>query len=240
MLSRQLGHAPVSRASIVLQAPSSTFPSRLRTSQDRIPYTKNPQNREKQAFSQELVNQVPIKKSNTKSHDVSWSNQRSAREGSEQDLAPWKIQKLALEKKFGEAGWSPRKKLSPDALEEIRNLHSQDPERCSTEALAKQFEVSPEAIRRILKSKWRASEEEQADRMGRWDRRGERIWTRLAEAGLDPPKRWRERGIRRAVQAQPRVLPSRGVESQEALDDQPSYSNHHDVGYADTLAKRIL
>lgn len=111
----------------------------------------------------------------------------------------WKIQKEALEKKFGEDGWNPRKKLSPDAIEGIRAMHAQYPDQFTTPILAKQFEVSPEAIRRILKSKWRPTPEEAEKRMERWDRRGEGIWTRLAETGLRPPKKWRELGVGRAT-----------------------------------------
>ncbi|KAI4199174.1 MAG: hypothetical protein LQ350_004804 [Teloschistes chrysophthalmus] len=104
----------------------------------------------------------------------------------------WQIQKDVLSTKFGTTGWSPRKRLSPDALEGIRALHAQFPEKYSTPVLADQFEVSPEAIRRILKSKWRPNEEEVADRRQRWDNRGERIWTQMVALGVKPPKKWRD------------------------------------------------
>ena len=45
------------------------------------------------------------------------------------------------------------------------------------------FKVSPEAIRRILKSKWEPNEEEQERRAERWERRGEKIWARWRETG---------------------------------------------------------
>ncbi|PYH78009.1 hypothetical protein BO82DRAFT_249753, partial [Aspergillus uvarum CBS 121591] len=64
-----------------------------------------------------------------------------------------------LKEKFKE-GWNPPKKLSPDAIEGIRHLHQVAPEQFTTPVLAEQFKVSPEAIRRILKSKWRASDKE--------------------------------------------------------------------------------
>ncbi|RHZ71957.1 Required for respiratory growth protein 9 mitochondrial [Aspergillus turcosus] len=101
---------------------------------------------------------------------------------------PWQIQKEALKKKFKE-GWNPPKKLSPDALEGIRHLHAVAPDRFTTPVLAEQFQVSPEAIRRILKSKWRPSPEEMEKRRERWDRRHDRIWSQMAELGLRPPKR---------------------------------------------------
>ncbi|KAJ1299931.1 hypothetical protein OPQ81_005372 [Rhizoctonia solani] len=67
-----------------------------------------------------------------------------------QESTAWAIQKDALKKKFPE-GWAPRKRLSPDALNGIRALHQQFPDMYTTETLANKFEVSPEAIRRILK-----------------------------------------------------------------------------------------
>ncbi|KAE8149327.1 hypothetical protein BDV25DRAFT_156504 [Aspergillus avenaceus] len=98
---------------------------------------------------------------------------------------PWQIQKAALKRKFKE-GWNPSKKLSPDAIEGIRNLHAVAPDRFTTPILAEQFEVSPEAIRRILRSKWRPSEDEMEDRRRRWEKRHDRIWSHLSELGLRP------------------------------------------------------
>ncbi|KAL8672766.1 MAG: hypothetical protein Q9168_002792 [Polycauliona sp. 1 TL-2023] len=110
----------------------------------------------------------------------------------------WQIQKDALSSKFGAIGWTPRKRLSPDALEGIRALHAQFPDKFSTPVLADQFEVSAEAIRRILKSKWRPSNDEATSRKQRWDKRGERIWGQMVALGVKPPKKWREMGVGRA------------------------------------------
>ncbi|KAG7008383.1 hypothetical protein G7Y79_00006g020030 [Physcia stellaris] len=107
----------------------------------------------------------------------------------------WQIQKQALSEKFGRSGWAPRKRLSPDALEGIRALHAQYPEKYTTPELAQQFAVSPEAIRRILKSKWKPNEEQEIDRRRRWDKRGEAIWTQMVEIGIKPPKKWRQMGV---------------------------------------------
>jgi Neugrin len=104
----------------------------------------------------------------------------------------WQIQKDALKMKFGEQGWSPRKKLSPDTMEGIRALHEQFPQKYTTPVLAEQFKVSPEAIRRILKSKWRPSAEKMEERRGRWAKRHDRIWDAQAEMGLKP-KRTKDR-----------------------------------------------
>ncbi|KAI9865568.1 MAG: Required for respiratory growth protein 9 mitochondrial [Vezdaea acicularis] len=108
---------------------------------------------------------------------------------------PWQIQKSALLSKFGSQGWSPLKKLSPDALTGLRALHAQDPEVYSTPVLAAHFAISPEAVRRVLRGKWRpASPEGEEERLKRWDRRGRRIWERMVNLGVRPPKRWREMG----------------------------------------------
>ena len=78
----------------------------------------------------------------------------------------------------------PCKKLSPDAPDGIRTLHTRDPITYDTPLLAEHFKVSPEAIRRILKSKWRPSDEEEDDRRRRWEKRGQRIWDRMSSMGL--------------------------------------------------------
>lgn len=98
----------------------------------------------------------------------------------------WQIQKDALKKKFGGQGWSPRKKLSPDTMEGIRALHEQFPEKYTTPVLAEQFKISPEAIRRMLKSKWRPTPDKMEERRVRWAKRHDRIWDAQAEMGLRP------------------------------------------------------
>ncbi len=108
---------------------------------------------------------------------------------------PWQLEKEAVKRKLGGEEWRPFKRLSPDALEGIRALHAQSPTQFTTPVLAKQFEVSPEVIRRILKGKWRPNPEEEEARRLRWSRRGERIWKTLAAKGVRPPKKWRELGI---------------------------------------------
>ncbi|OHE99193.1 mitochondrion organization and biogenesis protein [Colletotrichum orchidophilum] len=108
----------------------------------------------------------------------------------------WQLQKEALKKKFPE-GWKPRKRLSPDAIAGIKALHAQFPEEYDLKTLADKFEMSPEAIRRILRSKWQASPEEEEDRQERWFRRGVNVWSRYAELGLKPPSKWRREGVTR-------------------------------------------
>ncbi|KAM3503149.1 hypothetical protein MY11210_008820 [Beauveria gryllotalpidicola] len=106
----------------------------------------------------------------------------------------WQIQKEALKAKFPE-GWRPHKRLSPDALAGIRALNAQFPDVYTTRTLADKFAMSPEAIRRILKSKWTPTADEDEDRQARWHRRGIKVWERKAELGIKPPKRWRDEGV---------------------------------------------
>ncbi|OAG07115.1 required for respiratory growth protein 9, mitochondrial [Paraphaeosphaeria sporulosa] len=116
----------------------------------------------------------------------------------EKERPAWMVEKEAVKRKLNGEAWNPRKKLSPDTMEGIRHLHKTQPTRFTTPVLAQHFQVSPEAIKRILKSKWRPSDEEQEDRIRRWDKRGEQIWTNLVELGVKPPKKWREMGVGRA------------------------------------------
>ncbi|OIW27349.1 hypothetical protein CONLIGDRAFT_425416 [Coniochaeta ligniaria NRRL 30616] len=134
--------------------------------------------------------------------DDSKQEARKTKEVDDSNLEPppkkenWQLQKAALKEKFPE-GWSPRKRLSPDALAGIRALHQQFPEEYTTEVLANKFEVSAEAIRRILKSKWEPQPEEEVERQERWFNRGKRIWSAWAEEGKKPPTKWRKEGITR-------------------------------------------
>lgn len=66
-----------------------------------------------------------------------------------------------MKKRFP-GGWNPPRKLSRETMEGLRTLHQHDPETFSTPVLAERFRISPEAVRRILKSKWSPSKEEKA------------------------------------------------------------------------------
>ncbi|KAK7518746.1 hypothetical protein IWZ03DRAFT_286713, partial [Phyllosticta citriasiana] len=107
----------------------------------------------------------------------------------------WKVQKDALNRKFEGASWRPAKRVSPDAVIGIRELHKTDPQAFNTSVLANRFKISSEAVRRILKSKFQPSDEEMADKRERWERRGERVWKKLSDTGVRPPKKWREMGV---------------------------------------------
>ncbi|KAJ7927474.1 hypothetical protein B0H13DRAFT_1970536, partial [Mycena leptocephala] len=67
--------------------------------------------------------------------------------------AAWQTHRAALKSAFP-GGWDPPRKLSREAMDGLRQLHRVDPERFTTPVLAERFRISPEAVRRILKSRW--------------------------------------------------------------------------------------
>jgi hypothetical protein len=155
---------------------------------------------------------------------------------------PWQAQKEALKEKFKE-GWNPRKKLSPDALTGIRAIHAQFPEQYTTSVLAEKFEVSPEAIRRILKSRWTPKEDEALERQRRWFLRGQKVWSRYAELGLKPPVRWRKLGIGKkdglAADGQTCLKADKNITMRSAVDTMPESSDTF-VDSSASIAERIL
>ncbi|KAF8649612.1 hypothetical protein AX16_005702 [Volvariella volvacea WC 439] len=85
----------------------------------------------------------------------------------------WQQHRATMKKNFPD-GWSPPRKLSREAMEGIRQMHRFNPEQFTTALLAEKFKISPEAVRRILKSKWQPSKEKMVklaarERKGRMD-----------------------------------------------------------------------
>ena len=78
-------------------------------------------------------------------------------------------------------GWSPPHKLSRQAMDGLRVLHMHDPEKFSTPLLAERFRVSPEAVRRILRSKWEPSPDQRA-RLLRRELREKEAWIETKRA----------------------------------------------------------
>lgn len=102
-----------------------------------------------------------------------------------QTMPNWKKQVLALKQKFKGERWNPTKKLSRGEMESLRLLRSQFPNLTATD-LSKRYKVSPEVIRRILKSKWQPTEKEMIRINARWQRRGTRV-QELYDANPDIP-----------------------------------------------------
>ncbi|KAJ7512627.1 hypothetical protein B0H11DRAFT_1946587 [Mycena galericulata] len=65
----------------------------------------------------------------------------------------WQAHRQSLRHSFPD-GWNPPRKLSREAMDGLRQLHRVDPATFTTPVLAERFRISPEAVRRILKSRW--------------------------------------------------------------------------------------
>jgi Neugrin len=113
--------------------------------------------------------------------DTSFSRKRvSTSDNQTPQQAPtptsWSAHRAALRAKFP-GGWAPPRKLSRDAMDGLRTLHSHDPETFSTPVLAEKFRISPEAVRRILRSRWQPSREQRAHMLDR-ERQNREDWIR--------------------------------------------------------------
>ncbi|KAJ1820775.1 hypothetical protein LPJ60_003010 [Coemansia sp. RSA 2675] len=74
-------------------------------------------------------------------------------------LAVWQRRKIELKLKLGSDKWEPEKKIATSSMEKIRLLNSEFPDVWTMQRLSEQFKVSQETVRRILKSKFRPSEQ---------------------------------------------------------------------------------
>ncbi|CAH2350468.1 required for respiratory growth protein 9, mitochondrial [[Candida] railenensis] len=92
--------------------------------------------------------------------------QRLAQQREYKNLPEYQKTRIAIKKRYGE--WNPTRKISREQMENVRSLKEQMPQMKNIE-LAGHFGISPEAIRRILKSKWVPTQE----RMDQMERRGE-------------------------------------------------------------------
>lgn len=86
----------------------------------------------------------------------------------------WRRHREQIKKMFPD-GWNPTRKLSRDAMDGLRSLHAFDKDTFSCAVLADKFKISPEAVRRILRSKWEPSREKRA-RLAERERRGREDW----------------------------------------------------------------
>lgn len=83
-------------------------------------------------------------------------------------LPEWAKREESLRKRYG--AWNPTRKFSRQQISNIRELKAQWPQ-MKTKQLADHFNINPESIRRILKSKWTPSEEELASMNKRAEKR---------------------------------------------------------------------
>lgn len=88
-----------------------------------------------------------------------FKNKIKDREMMEEKQKPeWQKRNDSIAKRYGQ--WNPTRKLSRQQISDLKSLKEQVPH-LKTIDLANHFKVSPEAVRRILKSKWVPNDEEE-------------------------------------------------------------------------------
>ncbi|PHH85254.1 hypothetical protein CDD83_697 [Cordyceps sp. RAO-2017] len=205
--SPQLPPAPIEAAEASLERPRKRAQSRAeRREQDSEADAQRRPTSPEQVSEADAQQAVPGRSSKApRKAKTKASRLDAAEDGGGPDEPPrekfnmkeaWRVHKDRIKEKFPE-GWKPRKRLSPDALAGIRALNAQFPDVYTTSALATKFKMDPEAIRRVLKSSWQPTAEQEQERQERWHRRGMQVWERKAELGIKPPRKWRKEGIAR-------------------------------------------
>lgn len=111
-------------------------------------------------------------------------------------LPEWQKRDKAHRKRYG--NWNPTKRLSRSQMQDIRSLKQQMPH-MKTIDFANVFKVLPEAIRRILQSKWTPTEEEETKLAAR------------AQAAKDKSTQRRQQQIDSLKQAHLRMQPVAGM-----------------------------
>lgn len=92
-------------------------------------------------------------------------------------------------------GWAPPRTISREAMETLREMNKRDPVHFRVPVLAAKFKISPEAVSRILKSKWQPSPERKArllarDHLGKDKWIAEKIRAERVEAEKSLEGRW--------------------------------------------------
>ncbi|KAI8383626.1 Required for respiratory growth protein 9, mitochondrial [Nakaseomyces glabratus] len=128
------------------------------------------------------VKRTPIKPFKEVLKRIQPSNTELSEKSKKNNIPEWKKQIISVKKKIGNERWSPSKRLSREEIESVRLLKRSFANITNTE-LSERFKVSPEAIRRILKSNWEPNDEEWEKVQKRWQRRGERIKELYANGG---------------------------------------------------------
>lgn len=96
----------------------------------------------------------------------------------------WVVQKAALQKKFGRTAWLSHTKISPGTVGLIKAITAEAPRALTATEIATKFNISWEAARRILKSKWTPkTDEDKEKRMRKWLERGGKIKMAQMESG---------------------------------------------------------
>ncbi|ORX98912.1 hypothetical protein K493DRAFT_313444 [Basidiobolus meristosporus CBS 931.73] len=75
------------------------------------------------------------------------------------DAPAWARRKMSVEKSLQGNQWNPAKKVARSTMEKIRFLKSELPDEWPIDRISKEFKISFEAVRRILRSKYQPSPE---------------------------------------------------------------------------------
>ncbi|KAF3284932.1 Required for respiratory growth protein 9 mitochondrial [Orbilia oligospora] len=110
----------------------------------------------------------------------------------DKDTPTWKIHMDSVKSKLKGEKWNPFGRLSPAAVATLKQLKQENPG-MTVEEYAPIFKISPDALRRILKSKWMPTPEQETDRNERWKRRGKAVWQEWEEKGLVQKKKEKEK-----------------------------------------------
>ncbi|KAF3177211.1 Required for respiratory growth protein 9 mitochondrial [Orbilia oligospora] len=112
----------------------------------------------------------------------------------DKDTPAWKIHMDSVKSKLKGEKWNPFGRLSPAAVATLKQLKQENPG-MTVEEYAPIFKISPDALRRILKSKWMPTPEQEADRNERWKRRGKAVWQEWEEKGLVQKKKEKKQEV---------------------------------------------
>jgi hypothetical protein len=117
-----------------------------------------------------LPEEGAVKKYARPAVDIPSSSSSLARKEREEEPRPanppaWLAHRYSQRESFPE-GWEPPKRVSREALSLIRLLQQSDPTKFTVPVLADRFKISPEAIRRILKSRFELDSVESDRREG--------------------------------------------------------------------------
>lgn len=93
-----------------------------------------------------------------KSEEIFKTKIQQREKEAQQKLPEWTKRDEAIRNRYGE--WNPTHRLSRQQIQDIRNIKDKMPHMKTIE-LANHFKISPEAIRRILKSTWVPSDSEE-------------------------------------------------------------------------------
>ncbi|KAG0263698.1 Required for respiratory growth protein 9 mitochondrial [Mortierella polycephala] len=115
------------------------------------------------------------------------------RDGSEPEIPLWKKHKEAIKKKLLGKTWNPKRKITRQAMEEVRYLRKQFPEEWTTGKLALHYNVTGEDIAKILRTNFQPPSERAAEQ----DRIREQARKQNIKANLERQKAERDAEYRR-------------------------------------------